>query len=68
VSFDHFLRGDVFDGEFGSLWKRFGKRDESAGGTHRVSGTFDGLSFTGESDANRHAKQNALRAATFFRG
>jgi hypothetical protein len=33
-----------------------------------VSGTFDSLSFTGEPDANGHAKQNALRAASFFRG
>ena len=68
MGFDLFLRGDVFDGEFGPLWKRFGQHDESAGGTHSVSGTFDSLRFTREPDANGHAKQNALRAAAFFRG
>ena len=66
LSFDRFLGSDIFDGNLGALRKSFCQNNQRAGGADRMSRAFDGLCFTCNFQAHRHAKQNALRAAAFF--
>jgi len=61
------LSGDVLDGYFRPLWKGLSQSKQRAHSTYSMSGAFDGLSFPGNFDPNRHAKQHTLRAAPFFR-
>jgi len=61
------LSGDVLDGYFRPLWKGLSQSKQRAHGTYSMSGAFDGLSFPGNFNSNRHAKQHSLRTAPFFR-
>jgi hypothetical protein len=66
LGFDSFLRSDIFDGDLGALRNRFRQNDQRSGGADGVSRALDGLCFAGDFQANRDAKQHALRAAALF--
>ena len=66
MGFHRFLRGDIFDGDFGSLGKRFCENYQRPSGTYRVSRTFESLA--GNFYAHRNPQQHPLSATPLFGG
>ncbi len=68
LGLDNLLGLRIFHQDLIPLHERLGKDDESAIFAHRVRHGLDGLRFSRHADVDRYAKENALRAASLFRG